>query len=71
MPFSFVARALAEIENCSGKGSKDTITEIISNVFRSAIWRNKSELSYLMYFFIIKLAPAYEGLETGVGHEIV
>jgi hypothetical protein len=37
MPFSFIARALSEIEECSGKNSQTQIKEIIANVFRSAI----------------------------------
>jgi len=30
-----------------------------------------NELADLFYFFCIKLAPEYEGLETGIGHEIL
>jgi DNA ligase 1 len=47
------------------------IKEIIANVFRSAIALNAKELPDLFYFFIVKLAPEYVGLETGVGHELV
>ena len=43
----------------------------MANVFRAAIANNPGELSRLFYFFIVKLAPEYEGLETGVGQEIV
>ena len=71
MPFWFVARALTEIENCSGKNSQNVIKEIIANVFRSAIAINAKELSNLFFFFIVKLAPEYESVETGVGHELV
>jgi hypothetical protein len=71
MPFWFVARALIEIENCSGKNSQNIIKEIISNVFRSAIAMNAKELSDLFFFFIVKLAPEYESVETGVGNELI
>ena len=71
MPFWFVAEALSEIEVTQGKGSQDIIKEIIANVFRTAIANNPSELPRLFYFFIVKLAPEYEGLETGVGQELV
>ena len=71
MPFSFIARALSEIEECSGKNSQTYIKEIISNVFRSAIANNAKELPDLFYFFIVKLAPEYEALETGVGNELI
>lgn len=47
------------------------IKEIFANIFRSAILLNQSELAEVFYFFIVKLAPDYEGLETGVGHELV
>jgi hypothetical protein len=31
---------------------------------------NPEEIGDLYYFFIVKLAPDYEALETGIGHEI-
>lgn len=71
MPFWFVANALAEIESISGKNSQTIVKEIIANVFRAAIAVNPDELIDLFYFFIIKLAPEYEGKETGVGQELV
>lgn len=40
---------------------------MIANVFRAAIANNPDELPNLFYFFIIKLAPEYEAIETGVG----
>ena len=40
-------------------------------MFRAAIAVNPSELANLFYFFIVKLAPEYEGKETGVGQELV
>jgi DNA ligase-1 len=66
-----LARALSEIEIQKGQKSKDVIKEIIANVFRSAILLSPNELGDLFYFFCIKLAPDYEGLETGIGHEIL
>lgn len=71
VPFSFLSRALSEIEVQKGQKSKDVIKEIIANVFRSAILLSPSELPDLFYFFCIKLAPDYEGIETGIGHEIL
>ena len=71
VPFSFLSRALSEIEVQKGQKSKDIIKEIIANVFRSAILLSPSELPDLFYFFCIKLAPDYEGIETGIGHEIL
>jgi DNA ligase 1 len=36
-----------------------------------ALASKREELSELYYFFLIKLAPAYDSLETGVGHGIM
>lgn len=71
MPFWFVTGALAEIEEIHGKNSQNAVKEIIANVFRAAIAQNTNELCPLFYFFIVKLAPEYEAIETNVGHEIV
>lgn len=43
----------------------------MANVFRTAICLKPSELIPLFYFFICKLGPEYEGIETGVGNEII
>lgn len=40
-------------------------------MFRTAICLKPTELVPLFYFFICKLAPEYEGLETGVGNEML
>ena len=66
-----MASALSEVENCKGPSSKDVIKEILGNVMRSIMLLNPSELADLFYFFIIKMAPDYESLETGIGHEIL
>ena len=71
MPFWLVAHTMSLIEETSGKNSQTVIKEIIANMFRTAIAVNPSELSRLFYFFIVKLAPEFVGLETGVGHEMV
>jgi hypothetical protein len=71
VPFGFVAKALTEIENCKGKNSKDSIKEIVANVFRSTMLLTPSELPDLFYFFCVKLGPDYEALETGIGLELL
>ena len=40
-------------------------------MFRAAIAVNPAELANIFYFFIIKLAPEYEAIETMVGQEMV
>lgn len=42
----------------------------MTNVFRSALVNFPSELPDIFYFFIVKLAPDFEAMETGVGHEV-
>ncbi len=71
MPFSFVARALSEIETCKGKNSKDAIKEVMANLFRSTILLSPRELPDLFYFFCVKLGPDYSALETGIGLELL
>jgi DNA ligase-1 len=70
MPFSFVVKALQLIEQTEGKNSRTMIVEIMTNVFRSALVNYPSELPDIFYFFIVKLAPDFEAMETGVGHEV-
>jgi hypothetical protein len=70
MPFSLLARALIIIEETQGKNSRTVIVETICNVFRSALVNFPSELADLYYFFIVKLAPDFIMMETGIGHEV-
>jgi hypothetical protein len=42
----------------------------MTNVFRSALVNFPAELSDILYFFIVKLAPDFCAMETGIGHEI-
>lgn len=44
--------------------------EIITNIFRSSLVNFPNELSDIFYFFIVKLAPDFAAMETGVGHEL-
>ena len=46
------------------------IKEIVCNLFRAAIAVNPSEVASLFYFFIMKLAPDFTGIEMGIGHEV-
>lgn len=70
MPFTFLCKAMQLIEKTEGVGSVTIIVEIINNIFRSALMNNPKELADLFYFFIVKLGPDYEALETGIGHEV-
>lgn len=71
MPFSFLVRALTLIEQQKGQGSRDRIINIITNVFRSALANFATELADILYFLILKLAPDFAAVETGVGEAMV
>lgn len=71
IPFSLVAKACMDIEEIKGEKSQDLVKETLANVFRTAICLKPSEIIPLFYFFICKLGPEYEGLETGVGNEMI
>ena len=58
------------IEKTEGKNSRTIIVEIITSVFRSALVNFPEELADIYYFFIVKLAPDFAAMETGVGHEV-
>ena len=70
MPFSFLVKALQLIEVTEGKNSRTVIVEILTNVFRSALVNYPDEVACILYFFIVKLAPDFKAMETGVGHEM-
>lgn len=65
-----MANALQLIENTSGKDSRTVVVETICNCFRSCLVNFPEELPDLYYFFIVKLAPDFVAMETGVGHEV-
>lgn len=70
IPFQFLVIALQLIEKQQGKNSRTQIVEIITNIFRSSLVNFPSELSDVFYFFIVKLAPDFAAMETGIGHEL-
>ena len=70
MPFWFICETMNITSKMSGKGSQDQIRETVCNLFRSAIAVNPSEVASIFYFFIMKLAPDFAGVEMGIGHEV-
>jgi len=67
--FALVSAALVEIEDLkgSGKGSRKTMTVILSNLFRILIHVKPEDLVSVIYILINKVAPDYEEAELGVG----
>jgi len=67
-PYLALAKTLVAIEETSGR--LRTI-EILSNFFRSVIVLNSVDLLPAVYMILNRLAPAWEGLELGVGESFL
>lgn len=63
-----LARTFEKIEAESGRLRK---TEMLANFFRSVIVMNPSDLVACVYLSLNKIAPAYEGLELGIGEQVL
>nr|XP_022318029.1 DNA ligase 1-like [Crassostrea virginica] len=68
VPYLALAKTFEAIENISGR--LKTI-EILSNFFRSVIALSSNDLVQCVYLCLNKLAPAYEGLELGIGETVL
>lgn len=68
VPYLALAKTFEAIENISGR--LKTI-EILCNFFRSVIALSSSDLVQCVYLCLNKLAPAYEGLELGIGETVL
>ena len=73
-PYGLVAHALDLIENlkASGSGSRKKTIVVLTNLFRLIVFKyGTTELIQAVYCIINKVGPDYEGLELGVGDQIV
>jgi DNA ligase-1 len=73
-PYGLIAHALELIENlkASGSGSRKKTIVVLANLFRLIISKYGTvELIQAVYCIINKVGPDYEGLELGVGDQIV
>uniref|UniRef100_H2YDZ0 DNA ligase n=1 Tax=Ciona savignyi TaxID=51511 RepID=H2YDZ0_CIOSA len=68
VPYLALARTFSLIEATSGR--LKTI-EFLSNFLRSVIALSPNELVTCIYLSLNKLAPAYEGIELGIGENIL
>nr|XP_009858016.1 DNA ligase 1-like [Ciona intestinalis] len=68
VPYLALARTFSLIEETSGR--LRTI-EILSNFLRSVIALSPNELITCIYLSLNKLAPAYEGIELGIGENLL
>ncbi|KAH6791822.1 DNA ligase 1 [Perilla frutescens var. hirtella] len=64
VPFMFLAKAFDAISKESGR---IVITEIVCNLLRTVIETTPDDLLALVYLLAVKIAPAHEGLELGIG----
>jgi len=60
VPFSFLSACFEEVSVIKGENSKDKITEIIGNMFRSILLLTPTQLPLAYYFCTLKVAPDYE-----------
>mmetsp|Transcript_49615 Transcript_49615/g.91565 ORF Transcript_49615/g.91565 Transcript_49615/m.91565 type:complete len:783 (+) Transcript_49615:31-2379(+) len=73
VPFGAVSDALKEIEDLkgSGKGSRKTMTVVLTNLFRILQYSRPEDLGATIYILCNKVAPDYEQAELGVGDGIL
>ena len=67
-PYLAFAKTLAAIESTSGR--LKTI-EILANYFRSVMVLSPDDLLCSVYLCLNQIAPAYEGLELGIGESLL
>ncbi|XP_065899199.1 DNA ligase 1-like isoform X2 [Dysidea avara] len=68
VPYLALSTTFAAIEETSARLK---IISILTNFFRSVIALSPDELVYAVYLCLNKLAPAYEGLELGIGESVL
>ncbi len=68
VPYLGLARTLAVVEETSGRLK---IVEILANYFRSVMVLTPEDLLPSVYLCLNRLAPAYEGMELGVGDTVI
>lgn len=67
-PYLALARTFEKIES---ESSRLRMIEILANFFRSVILMSPSDLVACVYLSLNQLAPAYEGLELGIGEQLL
>ena len=68
VPYLAIAKTFEAIEDVSGRLK---MIEILSNLFRSVIALTPGDLLQCVYLCLNKLAPAYEGIELGIGESLL
>lgn len=60
VPFSFLTNCFEEVATIKGENSKDKMTEILANMFRSILYLNPDQLPLAYYFCVLRIASDYE-----------
>lgn len=68
VPYLALAKTFQQIEEISGRLK---ITETLCNYFRSVIVLSPEDLLQSVYLCLNKIAPAYEGVELGIGDGVL
>ncbi|KAK2160789.1 hypothetical protein LSH36_127g15023 [Paralvinella palmiformis] len=68
VPYLAVAKTFEAIESISARLK---MIEILSNFFRSVLVLTPDDLTYCVYMCLNKVAPSYEGLELGIGENLL
>ena len=68
VPYLFLARVFGKIET---ESKRLLITEMMANAFRTVIATSPQDVLPMMAVSTNKLAPAYEGVELGIGDAIM
>lgn len=68
VPYLALAKTFEAIEEISARLK---IIDILCNFFRSVIALSPDDLLFCMYLCLNKLAPAYEGVELGIGETVL
>ena len=68
IPFLALAKTLESIEATS---SRLKTIEVLSNYFRSAMVQTPADLQPSVYMTLNRLAPAWEGIELGIGESLL
>ena len=68
VPYLFLARVFVKIEE---ESKRLLITELMANAFRSVIATSPDDVLPMMALSTSRLAPAYEGIELGIGDSLM
>ena len=69
--FREIVDVLLKVETCKGENSKDTVKELLSNLFVNIINNYSEDVPKIYYFLSSKVGPEYISPEFGIGEGIL